>query len=243
MFLLCFRFRNGSGSRKAKKLCFEELNVLSGWLEASPRAYKSFKEIYVTFKKILKCKHDTHFYVKISGIRSPISIDRSLVPGPYAAKWCGSDGIQIRRNDCFHIKNKGANETYKNSKGSSSDFKSLHTVHVKSTKYHSLQTAYQKQGTLHQSCESRRQTSSTCSRPRFREIWKSRRYRDRYRCQEKKSRRCRDRDLVFRDPPTPRMRARLLFVVRDSPPPALCSVPEFIEKMNWINCLNSFFLT
>ncbi len=36
---------------------------------------------------------------------------------------------------------------------------------------------------------------------------RSRRYRDRYRCQEKKSRRGRDRDLVFRDPPTPRTRA------------------------------------
>ncbi len=59
------------------------------------------------------------------------------------------------------------------------------------------------------------------------------RYRDRYRCQEKKSRRGRDRDLVFRDPPKPRMRARSLFTVPDSPPPsALCSVPEFIEKMN-----------
>ena len=61
---------------------------------------------------------------------------------------------------------------------------------------------------------------------------RSRRYRDRYRCQEKKSRRGRARDLVFRDPPTPRTRARSLFTVRDSPPPALCSVPEFIEKMN-----------
>ncbi len=30
---------------------------------------------------------------------------------------------------------------------------------------------------------------------------RSRRYRDRYRCQEKKSRRGRARDLVFRDPP------------------------------------------
>ena len=59
---------------------------------------------------------------------------------------------------------------------------------------------------------------------------RSRRYRDRYRCQEKKSRR--GRDPVFRDPPTPRTRARSLFAVRDSPPPALCSVPEFIEKMN-----------
>jgi len=57
---------------------------------------------------------------------------------------------------------------------------------------------------------------------------RSHRYRDRYRCQ---SRRGRARDLVFRDPPTPRTRARSLFAVRDSPPPALCSVPEFIEKM------------
>jgi hypothetical protein len=35
---------------------------------------------------------------------------------------------------------------------------------------------------------------------------RSRRYRDRYRCQEKKSRHGRARDLVFRDPPTPRTR-------------------------------------
>ncbi len=27
------------------------------------------------------------------------------------------------------------------------------------------------------------------------------------------------------------------------PTPALCSVPEFIEKMNWLKCLNCFFLT
>jgi hypothetical protein len=47
---------------------------------------------------------------------------------------------------------------------------------------------------------------------------RSRRYRDCYRCQEKKSRRGRARDLVFRDPPTPRTRDRSLFVVRDSPP-------------------------
>ena len=40
---------------------------------------------------------------------------------------------------------------------------------------------------------------------------RSRRYRDRYRCQEKKSRRSRARDLVFRDPPTPRTRPRSLF--------------------------------
>ncbi len=33
---------------------------------------------------------------------------------------------------------------------------------------------------------------------------RSRCYRDRYRCQEKKSRRGRARDPVFRDPPTPR---------------------------------------
>ncbi len=66
----------------------------------------------------------------------------------------------------------------------------------------------------------------------FMKFERSRRYRDRYRyrCQEKKSRRGRARDLVFRDPPTPRTRAQSLFAVRDSPPPALCSVPEFIEK-------------
>ncbi len=58
------------------------------------------------------------------------------------------------------------------------------------------------------------------------------RYRDRYRCQEKKSRRGRARDPVFRDPPTPRTNSRSLFADRDPPPPALCSVPEFIEKMN-----------
>ncbi len=30
----------------------------------------------------------------------------------------------------------------------------------------------------------------------------------------------------------------------ETPPlPALCSVPEFIEKINWIDCLNCFFLT
>jgi hypothetical protein len=48
---------------------------------------------------------------------------------------------------------------------------------------------------------------------------RSRRYRDRYHCQEKKS--CRGRALgpVFRDPPTPRTRAQSLFAVRDSPPP------------------------
>ena len=43
---------------------------------------------------------------------------------------------------------------------------------------------------------------------------RSRRYRDRYRCQEKKSRRGRDRDLVFQDPPTPRTRARSLIANR-----------------------------
>jgi hypothetical protein len=48
---------------------------------------------------------------------------------------------------------------------------------------------------------------------------RSRRYRDRYRCQEKNSRRGRACDLVFRDPPTLRTRARSLFAVRDSPPP------------------------
>ncbi len=46
---------------------------------------------------------------------------------------------------------------------------------------------------------------------------RSRRYRDRYRCQEKKSRRDRARDLVFRDPPTPRTSPRSLFVDQDPP--------------------------
>ncbi len=46
-----------------------------------------------------------------------------------------------------------------------------------------------------------------------------RRYRDRYRCQEKKSRRGRARDPVFRDPPTLRTSPRSLFAARDSPPP------------------------
>ena len=45
---------------------------------------------------------------------------------------------------------------------------------------------------------------------------RSRRYRDRYRCQ---SRRGRALGPVFRDPPTPRTRAQSLFAVRDSPPP------------------------
>ncbi len=53
----------------------------------------------------------------------------------------------------------------------------------------------------------------------FAKFERSRRYRDRYRCQEKKSRCGRDRDLVLRDPPPPRTRARSLFAVRDSPPP------------------------
>jgi hypothetical protein len=44
---------------------------------------------------------------------------------------------------------------------------------------------------------------------------RSRRYRDRYRCQS----RCgRARDLVFRDPPTPRASPRSLFADRDPPP-------------------------
>jgi hypothetical protein len=44
---------------------------------------------------------------------------------------------------------------------------------------------------------------------------RSRRYSDRYRCQEKKSRRRRALDPVFRDPPTPRTRPRSLFPVRE----------------------------
>ncbi len=53
----------------------------------------------------------------------------------------------------------------------------------------------------------------------FAKFERSRRYRDRYRCQEKNSRRGRGRDLVFRDPPPPRTRARSLFADRDPPPP------------------------
>jgi hypothetical protein len=48
---------------------------------------------------------------------------------------------------------------------------------------------------------------------------RSRRYRDHYRCQEKKSRRGRALGPVFRDPPTPRTRPRSLFAVPGSPPP------------------------
>jgi hypothetical protein len=52
----------------------------------------------------------------------------------------------------------------------------------------------------HQSCESRRQTFSSISRPRFREIWKVSAL---SRSLTRKSRRGRDRDLVFRDPTPP----------------------------------------
>ena len=48
---------------------------------------------------------------------------------------------------------------------------------------------------------------------------RSRRYRDRYRCQKKKSRRGRARDPVLRDIPTPRTSPQSLFAARDSPPP------------------------
>ncbi len=49
---------------------------------------------------------------------------------------------------------------------------------------------------------------------------RSRRYRDRYRCQEKKSRRGHALGPVFRDPPpTARTRPRSLFAVRNFPPP------------------------
>jgi hypothetical protein len=47
---------------------------------------------------------------------------------------------------------------------------------------------------------------------------RSRRYRDRYRCQEKKSRRGRALGPVFQDPPTPRTRARSLFAFETPPP-------------------------
>ncbi len=60
----------------------------------------------------------------------------------------------------------------------------------------------------------------------FAKFERPRRYRDRYRCLEKKSRRGRDRDLVFRDRPPPRTRARSLFAVRDSHPP-LTAVATF----------------
>jgi hypothetical protein len=50
---------------------------------------------------------------------------------------------------------------------------------------------------------------------------RSRRYCDRYRCQEKKSRRSRARDLDFRGTPTLRTSPRSLFADRDPP----CGVP------------------
>ncbi len=62
--------------------------------------------------------------------------------------------------------------------------------------------------------------------PDFAKFERSRRYRNRYRCQEKKSRRGRDRDLVFRDPHPPRTRARSLFADRDPHPP-LTAVATF----------------
>ncbi len=55
---------------------------------------------------------------------------------------------------------------------------------------------------------------------------RSRRYRDRYRCQEQNSRRGRALGPVFRDPPTPRTRARSLFADRDPHPP-LTAVATF----------------
>jgi hypothetical protein len=48
---------------------------------------------------------------------------------------------------------------------------------------------------------------------------RSRRFRYRYRCQEKKARRERALDPVFRDPPTPRTSPRSLFVALETPPP------------------------
>jgi hypothetical protein len=56
----CFSSGSGSGTdpdlvmqkRKKKKLCFEELNVISGWLQASPGACKNFMETYIAFFKI-----------------------------------------------------------------------------------------------------------------------------------------------------------------------------------------------
>ncbi len=54
---------------------------------------------------------------------------------------------------------------------------------------------------------------------------RSRRYRDRYHCQEKNSRRGRALGPVFRDPPTPRTRVRSLFA--DGDPPPLTAVATF----------------
>jgi hypothetical protein len=74
--------------------------------------------------------------------------------------------------------------------------------------------------TFKQSCETKGDKRTRRVRDRVFVIFeRSRRYHDRYRCQEKKS--CRGRALspVYRDPPTPRTRARSLFTVRDSPPP------------------------
>jgi hypothetical protein len=52
--------------------------------------------------------------------------------------------------------------------------------------------------------------------------------RDGYRCQEKKSRRGRARDPVFRDPPMPRTSPRSLF---ETPPP---SPPHGLRLKPWI---------
>ncbi len=65
-----------------------------------------------------------------------------------------------------------------------------------------------------QSCESRRQTISSISRPRFREIWKVSSLSRSLPLLGKKSRRDRDRYLVFRDPTPPRTRARSLIANR-----------------------------
>ncbi len=69
----------------------------------------------------------------------------------------------------------------------------------------------------------------------FAKFERSRRYRDRYRCPGKKSRRGRDRDLVFRDPPLPRTRARSLIANRDSPPPPLCVQCPNLYRVRTIN--------
>jgi hypothetical protein len=59
----------------------------------------------------------------------------------------------------------------------------------------------------------------------------------RYRCQEKKARRGRARDPVFRDPATPRTSPRSLFAARDSPPPRFSRICFlFILHFNLLAC-------
>jgi hypothetical protein len=48
--------------------------------------------------------------------------------------------------------------------------------------------------------------------------------------------------IQFSETPPRRERALDRCSRIETPPPALCSVPEFIEKMNWINCLEIWSL-